>query len=104
MVTVEAKIADNDGDNDDKVLTSNELEVILPLDVADKKLPAEELRFNDETLYTEFIVVTKGTGELGKDDAEEEEEAKEKEVRKTQKKSQQNKICCLHNSNLGNFK
>ena len=93
LVTVEARLGDDDDDDDDEnVLTSNELEVILPLDVTDKKLPAEELRFNDETLYTEFIVVTKGTGELGQEEEEEEEEeeAPQKVPKKTiEKKANQ---------------
>ena len=36
-------------------------------------------RFNDETLYSEFVVVVKGTGELGKEEEAEEEEEGEEE-------------------------
>ena len=47
---------------------SNELEVLLPLEIDSIQLPPPELRQEDEDLYREYIEVREGAGYLPQQD------------------------------------
>jgi len=48
----------------DSVLMSNVLEVSLPLDTSEIRLPVREARLEEEELYTEYLEISQGSGYL----------------------------------------
>lgn len=43
---------------------SNVLEVSLPLDISEIRLPVREARLDEEELYTEYLEISQGSGYL----------------------------------------
>jgi hypothetical protein len=48
----------------EEVLMSNVLEVSLPLDTSEIRLPVREARLDEEELYLEYLEVSEGSGYL----------------------------------------